>query len=511
MGLAMIDTRQAMTGAKAAPPRRIGRYVLLTPGTTAWKTASAPRAALLIDMETYFDAAKAAMSAAKHCVHLLNWAFEADTFFHPLPGGTGKEDDRFGNFLIALAQGGDIDVRVLCWNSAMPVAATQHFFPFADRKKFAGTKVRFVLDGKLPVGACHHQKMIVIDDALAFCGGGDIGPDRWDTPAHLDDDPRREKTRRDNKEFDSRHEVMGLVDGEAAATLGELFRDRWRRATEETLPACPPVKRPRWPGAIPPAFHDITAGVSRTESAWKAYPQIRENEALHVAAIQAAKACIYMENQYFTSPLIAQELAQRLKEPNGPEVILVSTEHSPSYFDQLTMDKTRLVFIQTLKSADRHGRLRVYSPVTTLGRTIIVHAKLTIIDDVLLRIGSANINNRSMGFDTECDLSLEATSAAHRSEITRLRDKLLAHWLGCVEDDLKAAIKRAASVGEALEQLRNNGYCRLRPIPPAPLKPLAAFIAAHHLGDPIGPQDAWRPWKRRAAAKAEAAKARRLA
>jgi phosphatidylserine/phosphatidylglycerophosphate/cardiolipin synthase-like enzyme len=172
------------------------------------------------------------------------------------------------------------------------------------------------------------------------------------------------------------------------------------------------------------------------------------------------------------------------------------------------------VFIQTLQAADRHGRLRVYSPVTTLGRTIIVHAKLTIIDDTLLRIGSANINNRSMGFDTECDLSLEAVgpgSAANRAEITRLRDKLLAHWLGCVEDDLKDAIKRAASVGEALEQLRTNGYCRLRPIAFKPLYPLAAFIAAHHLGDPIGPRDSWRPWKRKSAAKAEAATARHAA
>jgi phosphatidylserine/phosphatidylglycerophosphate/cardiolipin synthase-like enzyme len=61
--------------------------------------------------------------------------------------------------------------------------------------------------------------MIVIDDALAFCGGGDIGSDRWDTPEHLDDDPRRERTRRDNKCFDSRHEVIVLVDGRVAQTL----------------------------------------------------------------------------------------------------------------------------------------------------------------------------------------------------------------------------------------------------------------------------------------------------
>ena len=477
--------------------------------TTAWKVGRADRAALLIDMEAYFDAAMDAMSRARHCVHLLNWAFEAQTLFHPQPGCTGPDSDRIGNFLIALAKNPALDVRLLCWDSAMPVAATQHFFPLGDRKAFAGSNVKFKLDAKLPMGACHHQKMIVIDDALAFCGGGDIGPDRWDTPEHLDDNPRREKTRRDNKCFDSRHEVMGLVDGEAAANLGQLFRDRWRRATGERVEACPPVRRPRWPGKVPPAFTDVVAGVSRTQAAWRAYPQVRENEALHLAGIRAAKACIYMESQYFTSPLVARELARRLGEPGGPEVILISTEHSPSYFDQLTMDRTRLDFIRTLTKTDKHGRLRVYSPVTTLGRTIIVHAKLTIIDDVLLRIGSANINNRSLGFDTECDLSLEAASAENRAEIRRLRDTLLAHWLGCLPEPMEAAIAKHKGVGTALEALRAAGYCRLRPIKPEPLKPLAAFVAAYHLGDPVGPGDAWQPWKRRGALRSEAALGRR--
>ena len=141
---------------------------------------------------------------------------------------------------------------------------------------------------------------------------------------------------------------------------------------------------------------------------------MREVEALHVASIRAAKRLIYMENQYFTSPLIAEALAARLREPDGPEVVLISTEHSPSYFDQATMDKTRFDFISHLHAADAHGRFRVYSPVTTLGRTIIVHAKLTIIDDTLLRIGSANINNRSMGFDSECDLVLETAAPLRR-------------------------------------------------------------------------------------------------
>ncbi len=487
--------------------------MLLQDGRTCWRTASADRASLLIDMQAYFDAAKEAMSRARHSVHLLNWAFEAQTLFHPQPDCTGPDSDRFGNFLIALAENPDIDVRLLCWKSAMPVAATQHFFPFEDRKVFAGTKVKFVLDGKLPIGACHHQKLIVVDDAIGFCGGGDIGPDRWDTPLHLDDDSRREKTRRDNKDFDSRHEVMGLVDGEAAQMLGALFRDRWERCTGEVLQPSPPVRKPRWPGDAPPQFSDISVGLSRTSAAWRRYPEVRETEALHVEAIAAAKTCIYMENQYFTSPLIARELGRRLSEPDGPEVVLISTEHAPSYFDRATMDKMRMKFVRALEAADRHGRMRIYSPVTTLGRTIIVHAKLTIIDDVLLRIGSANLNNRSMGFDSECDMSFEASgpdAAASRAEITRLRNTLLAHWLGSIDGDLETAIAEAGSVGGALEALRTGGYTRLRPIEPEPMHGLAAFIAADHLGDPVGPEDSWRPWKRRKALVAQGARARRL-
>jgi len=488
--------------------------LFLHPGLTCWRIDKASRAAVLIDMADYFDAAMEAMNRAEHSVHFLNWAFEATTFFHPQPGGGGEATDRIGNFLVALARNPNLDVRVLCWKSAMPVAATQHFFPLVDREIFVGSQVKFVLDGKLPIGGCHHQKVLVIDDAIAFCGGGDIGPDRWDTPLHLDDDPRREKTRRDNKCFDSRHEVMAVVDGPAAAALGGLFRDRWLRATGESLGPSPPVAPPPWPGLKPPMLTDVDVGLSRTQSAWKNYPEIRENEALHIDAIRGAKSCIYMENQYFTSPIIADELARRLTEPEGPEVLLVSSEQSPSYFDQATMDRTRLKFIRTLKDADRHGRFNAYCPVTTLGRTIIVHAKLTIIDDGLLRIGSANINNRSMGFDTECDLTLQASgpgSEANRRAITLLRSRLLAHWLGCTEALMDDEIVSAGAVGAAVERLRTSGYCRLRPLAVTKLNPLEAFIAAYHLGDPIGPDDAWRPWKRRAALVADADGARERA
>ena len=479
--------------------------MLLEPGTTCWRRETSDRAALIIDMADYFDAAMTAMSKAKHTVHLLNWAFEPQTLFHPQPGCTGPAGDRIANFLKRLAKDNPkLDVRLLVWKSAMPVAATQHWFTLADRKVFAGSAVKLVLDGHLPRGASHHQKAIIVDDAIGFCGGGDIGPDRWDTSAHLDDDPRRERTRHktrtgDPNDFDSRHEVMGVVEGAPARALGALFRDRWTRATGETVPETPRV-RPAWPAQVKNQFTGVEVGVSRTVGAWRGHPEVREVEALHLAAIRDAQRCIYMENQYFTSPLIAAALAARLAEPDGPEVVLIGTEHSPSYFDQMTMDRTRVRFIEKLKRADKHGRFQAYSPVTTLGRIIIVHAKLTIIDDRLLRIGSANINNRSMGFDTECDMSFEAAGrpgTGNRREIQRLRTRLLAHWLGCDEPTVDEAIRKAGGVGRGLETLRHAGYARLRPIQLKELGPLGQVVADYHLGDPFTPADSWRAWGRK--------------
>ncbi len=474
--------------------------MLLDEGTRCWKVATADRAAVLVDAEAYYDAALQAMAKATRSIHFLNWAFEPDTRFHPEPGEVCGGPSDIAHFLKELAEANPrLDIRILCWQSALPVAATQKFFPIADRSVFAGSRVRFLLDGELPLGACHHQKIIVIDDAVAFCGGADIGQDRWDTTRHQDDDPRREQAERGHF-YPNRHEVMALVDGSAAAALGELFRRRWRRCTGEALEPPAPTPATAWPAGVEPMFEQPRVGLSRTEPAWRDWPEVRECEALHLAGIAAAKTCIYMENQYFTSELMARALGAHLAEPDGPDVLLVSTTRSPSYFDQNTMDPTRSRFIARLKAADRFGRFRIYSPVTALGRDIIVHAKVTIIDDVLVRIGSANMNNRSLGFDTECDLSIEAAgpmAESCRAAIRRLRTDILAHWLGCPSGLIDDAVANAGSVCKAMDSLRNSGLDRLRPIEPKRLHAATALIARWHIGDPMSPADSFRPWKRR--------------
>jgi len=470
--------------------------VLLVPQSTCWRTGRADRAGLIVDVERYYAAARNAMAQAERSIHLLGWAFDPDTPFTPTAPGEG-EPERWGPFLRDLsARKPGLDIRLLVWKSALPVAATQNFFPHRARACFKGSRVRFRLDGSIPIGACHHQKVIVIDDRLAFCGGCDVGPDRWDTPLHHDDDPRRRKGK---GFFECRHETMAVVDGEAARELGQLFRNRWERSSGEIL-LCPPEKAQGpdpWPPGVPVAIRNAFVGLARSEPQWRHHHEIRETERLHLASIAAARTLIYMENQYFASPIMAEALAARLEREDGPEIVLVSTQHSPSWFDQMTMDRTRLLFLKRLREADRYGRLTAVCPVTPNGRSIIVHSKLSIIDDQLVRIGSANLNNRSTGFDTECDLAIEADDDAARAAIAAFRADLVGHWIAQPGEALAAAAAAQGSLALAIKALDDGVSPRLLPIEPKPIGRFASFIATYHIGDPAGPKDSWAPWMRR--------------
>ncbi|HEX4182939.1 MAG TPA: phospholipase D-like domain-containing protein [Caulobacteraceae bacterium] len=466
----------------------------LEPGETCWRIEPARRIAFLVDAQDYFSAVRDALAAARHSILLLGWAFDPRTRLQPDGFERPDDPDEIGHVLLDLArERPELDIRLLIWRSALPIAASQEFFPHRARAWFKDSRVSFRLDDMVPLGACHHQKVLVIDNAIAFCGSGDFGVDRWDSPAHLDADSRRIDP--DFHQHPPRHEVMMLVDGPAAEALGELGRDRWRRACGETLEPPPPAQHDPWPAALRPEMEDAPVAIARTEPAWRGRPLVREWEALTFRSIALAKRRLYLENQYFTAPDIAEAISRRLSEPDGPEVVLISTEQSPSYFDRFTMDRTRSVAIRRLQAADVFGRFRAYCPETSAGHSVIVHAKVTVVDDQLLRIGSANLNNRSGGFDTECELAIEAFDDRSAAAVDAFRDRLVGHYLGRTSGDVATAITRHNGLIPAIEALNTHG--RLRAIAPLRLGQAAGFVAAYHIGDPHGVGDAWRPLKRR--------------
>jgi phosphatidylserine/phosphatidylglycerophosphate/cardiolipin synthase-like enzyme len=477
------------------------RPSVFRPGYSCWRVEPADRLALFIDNDETFDALKPLLLAAKRSIWILAWVFDPLTRLDPDRVKKSRDPihaDRIGLLLRRQAAlNPALDVRILTWDMPFPIAAAQLFGPQRGAAFFAGSRVKYQLDNTLPDSACHHQKVVIIDGAAALLSGGDIGVDRWDTCEHLDNDPRRRLPT--GRHYPARHEVAMLVDGRAAQALGEMFIDRWRNATGEALDLPERPEETPWPEGLLPDLRRVDVAIARTQAAWKHLPEVTESMGLHLCGIRAAKKLIYLENQYLTSPIIVEALAERLAEPDGPEVVTVGPARSPSYFDQITMDSARTSAINRLRSIDVHKRFSAFSAHTPKGGPIIVHSKVAIIDDWMLRVGSANLNNRSIGLDTECDLAIEAKDDLDKEVIRAFLGRLVGHFINREAVDVLSAMDSEGGLAAAINALDVKGGPprRLQPVPVRHLSGVQQFIADWNLGDAIAPDDAWRPWGRR--------------
>jgi phosphatidylserine/phosphatidylglycerophosphate/cardiolipin synthase-like enzyme len=457
----------------------------------------ARRIALLVDGAAYIPAMKAAVAKARHSVLLLGWDFDPRVPLEPdlKPGG---QSDRLCDLLEGLlAQRPGLRVHILIWDMALPYAIQRRDRPQRAGRWLPNDRLIYRVDGVHPRGACHHQKVLVIDDAIAFCGGGDFSRNRWDTPEHLPWDRRRLNA--DGRVYGPRHDVELAVDGAAASALGDLCRERWRRATGVQLEAAP-VQNNAWPEHLEPDLTGLPVGIARTEPAYQSRPEVQEVEALHLRALASARRWIYLENQYITSPVIGDALAQRLAEPDGPEVVVVCPARSGGPMDRLTMDHARNSLIHRLQQADRYGRFRALAPLAARDTPIMIHSKVTIVDDSLLRVGSANLNNRSLGFDTECDLAIEAAArdGQTRRAILGLLDRLLSEHLAKPRGALEATIARTDGLIASIEALNPTSGRHLEPFNVPRPSWLDTLIGKSHPLDPMGVADNWRPWRRSA-------------
>lgn len=156
------------------------------------------------------------------------------------------------------------------------------------------------------------------------------------------------------------------------------------------------------------------------------------------------------------------------------------------------MGSARARLLAMLRRRDRFGRLRVYTPVTAGEQPIYVHAKIMIVDDRLLRVGSSNLNNRSMGYDTECDLALEAEDDdTHLSHAIRsFRARLLAEHLGTSAQHVAAIVSERRSLIAAIEVLSGPGRS-LRTFDPPKINDAEKALADHEILDPERPRSLW--------------------
>ena len=124
---------------------------------------------------------------------------------------------------------------MLSWDFSVIYVLERELLPARSFGWQDSERLHFRLDGRHPVGASQHQKVVVIDGSLAFLGGIDLTKARWDTRRHAADEGRRRDP--DGNSYRPFHDVQAVVSGPTAAELRELADERWMNATGESLPA----------------------------------------------------------------------------------------------------------------------------------------------------------------------------------------------------------------------------------------------------------------------------------
>ncbi|HEX4922555.1 MAG TPA: phospholipase D-like domain-containing protein, partial [Bdellovibrionales bacterium] len=412
-------------------------------GRNSWRVTQAGRVAFLVDAAAYFSAFAEAAKLARRSIFILGWDIHTHTRL--------AEGLELGPFLLGLLERNpELEIKILIWQTHLIYAFERQDQTFVKEYFSRHPRMKFFWDANHPPTASLHQKIVLIDGELAFSGGLDITQCRWDTPAHDCDEPGRVTP--DGKPYGPFHDVQVMFDGPAARALRTLVAERWRTATGERLGFDGGLDAV-WPESVRPELTEVPVAISRTLPRWNGQPGAFENLESYVDLIRGARRELYIESQYFSSERIVEAMKDRLREPAGPEVVVALPHRNSGWIEESTMGTLRYRVLKDLRAADLHGRLRVYYPVVknTAGPEPVdvnLHSKVLIADGRFVRIGSANLSNRSMGLDAECDLTFEDRDGAGA---TGLRDRLISEHLGLTVEAWRAYLGRHGSLIAAIE------------------------------------------------------------
>ncbi len=461
-----------MTAALALPP---GARRILAPGRNCWTAdARLDSAGLLIDARSYYRAFYQAARQARRYVLLAGWRFDSGLRLLRGEDADGNGGDvRLLDFLRGLCrETPGLRVYVLAWDFSLNYALEWEGNQAAKFEGASNGGIRFVYDGQHPVAASHHQKWTVIDGRLAFVGGLDFCCDDWDDRDHRPRHPGRCDP--DGRVHGPYHDLMAMLKGPAVGELTAYFRERWRAATGTCLDLTPtdgpaPEVRPTLRLAADRAAFSRTQPPTLTDPT--AALEVRQ---LYRDAIDAAEELVYVESQYFSSQDVFQALVERMTAPGRSklDVVIVLPQRQPSWVEAAAMGPPRLWMLDALRRTARETghRLGAYTSVAPDGGCevpVLIHAKVLVVDDRLLTVGSANVSNRSMGLDTELNVAFEARSDADRAlvrSIRRARVNLLAEHCGVGGD--RAALRalgRRTGLVPYLDRLADARTHRLRP------------------------------------------------
>lgn len=441
---------------------------LLLAGENCKQVAQASHATMLVDTANYYRALYEAICKARHSIFVLGW--DIDSRIRLLRGEEAEKaihPTRFFSLIRWKArENPNLKIYLNRWHFSLYMLLERELFAGLKWRFRAPPNVHYCLDGAAPFAACHHQKVVVIDDEIAFCGGMDVAQCRWDRRQHhplsrYRVDPQG-TWQSGWQRFGPYHDINIMVTGPVVYHLAQLVRKRWQKATgEEPIPlrASETDGLPAtWPGSSKPQLTNVQTAIAYTYPEYGNQPAVHQVKQLYMDMIAHAETFIYMENQYYTDISIAEALNRRLKQSPELRALLVGSYDPQGIMERKVMWNGRLHFYDTLK-AGVEDRVKITYPVSHengIEKTVRIHSKLMIVDDCLLRVGSANLNRRSMGMDTECDLVIEAESEQTSRAIAAIRNDLIREHTGRELKDIESLIQNGAPLAELLRDVPHS-------------------------------------------------------
>jgi phosphatidylserine/phosphatidylglycerophosphate/cardiolipin synthase-like enzyme len=363
-------------------------------------------------------------------VHFTDWEGDPDERLT----GPGSE---IGKVLAELASKG-VHVRGLLWRSHPRQAhfSEQQNTRLVREVNEAGGEV--LLDERIRRGGSHHQKLFILrrasdpDADVAFVGGIDLAHGRHDDAGH-DGDPQAVQMNSRYGEHPPWHDIQLEVRGPAVGDLAYTFRERWEDPTplDHRNPMRFLLRRltrqPRRPDPLPPVRDDPSPAGLHAVQVLRTYPAKRPPYPFapagersiaraYLKALGRAQRLIYVEDQYLWSRHATEAFAEALRRSPGLHLVIVVPRFPERGGRVSASSETigRLRFIDQVLAAGG-DRVAVYDLENIHGTPIYIHAKVCVIDDVWLEVGSDNINRRSWTHDSELSCAV-LDSAIDRRE-----------------------------------------------------------------------------------------------
>ena len=417
------------------------REPILRLGTNCSVIAAVDEAAALVDADIYYRAAHRAIAGAKRYVMVSGWQF--DSSVEMLRGDAAASTEAPSQLLQLLTwaceRNPELEVYVLAWDFSPVFLLEREWFQKRVFDSAGSKRIHFQWDSFFAAHASHHQKLLVVDGTIAFSGGMDICSSRWDTRAHEPENSLRHNG--DGKPCKPYHDVQAFVRGPVVAPLQELFYDRWiqnggdmKRLAPVDHP--PPTLSELCDGALPLRLSSAAVSQTRVAPEGDKTPALLHIRKLYEDAIERAEALVYIEQQYFTSRAVLRSFMRRLTNGALPklQIVVILPHGGDTPKERFALGEAQAFVLNGIRcAAEEHGH--AFGAFTTGTRlptgelkATFMHSKVLLVDDRFVSIGSANMTNRSLGLDTELNLSWEHEHAV--DDITELRASLLAEHCG---------------------------------------------------------------------------------